>query len=331
MFPRQLLAADIGGTHSRFAHFLLGEEGDLKLVRKTWIKTRDFSGLAGLLGGLQEEGFSLSPREADFTVLAVKGPVIDGLYCSPPGLDWTIDLSHAEKDFGMKDFLMINDFVAQAFATRSPVSKSAMAVLKGESDPNAATLAIGAGTGLGKSALISDGRGSYIALPSEGGHALFPFVSPEEDRYRRFLKEKVGDVGLESDVVVSGRGIALLHHFLSGEELSPEEAANRLVPGSETLEWMGRFYGRVCRDSALEFLARGGLFVAGGVAGRKPDLVTCRAFAEEFRRSTTMTDILEHIPVFLMTDTDSGLWGAAFAGGLHLFSQNHPKPQSFQK
>lgn len=321
MCPHALLAADIGGTHSRFAHFLLGENGDLNLLRKTRIKSRDYPGLAGLLTGLKEEGFTLTPRKADFTVLAVKGPVIDGLYCHPPGLGWTIDLSHAERDFYMKNFLLINDFVAQAFATRSPASKNALSVLDGKGDSDSATLAIGAGTGLGKSALIPDGRGGYLAIPSEGGHALFPFVSPGENRYSRFLLEKVGNLGLESDVVVSGRGVALLHQFLYGEELTPEEASERLIPGSETLEWMARFYGRICRDSALEFLAKGGLFVAGGVAGRKPELVTCRTFAEEFRLSSSMADILKDIPVFLMTDTDSGLWGAAFAAALQLRSR----------
>ena len=42
------------------------------------------------------------------------------------------------------------------------------------------------------------------------------------------------------------------------------------------------------------------------------------AFAEEFRRSGTMGRILEQIPVFLNTNEESGLWGAALAAAQRL-------------
>lgn len=328
MKPLQILAADIGGTHSRFARFLLSRDGTLVLKDKTWLPSRRHTGLTSLLNGLAATSFPLSPQEADMTVLAVKGPVVSGLYCRPPGLDWCLDLSHAARDYGMRRFLLINDFVAQAFATRSPAAEGALTVRKGKGDPQAATLAIGAGTGLGLAALVPDGTGRYVAVPSEGGHAAFPFLSPREDLYRKFLIGKMGNSGLECDVVVSGRGLALLQEFLTGEALSPEEASERVVSGSETLEWMARFYGRVCRDSALLFLARGGIFIAGGVAGRKPALVTTEAFMNEFLNSATMGEILQQIPVRLLTDTDSGLWGAAFAATLTLMKNRETEALS---
>jgi glucokinase len=70
----------------------------------------------------------------------------------------------------------------------------------------------------------------------------------------------------------------------------------------------------VCRNYALETLSLGGLYIAGGVAARTPELITHEIFATEFRSSPTMSKILEKIPVFLITNEESGLWGAALLG-----------------
>ena len=77
---------------------------------------------------------------------------------------------------------------------------------------------------------------------------------------------------------------------------------------------MARFYARACRNYALQVLARGGVYIAGGVAAKAPVLVTHPEFEAEFRRSPTMAHLLAKIPVFLNRNEESGLWGAALAG-----------------
>ena len=54
------------------------------------------------------------------------------------------------------------------------------------------------------------------------------------------------------------------------------------------------------------------------MAAKSPELLTHAAFAREFRTSKTMGKLLETIPVFLIQDEASGLWGAAFFGLQHL-------------
>jgi glucokinase len=181
-------------------------------------------------------------------------------------------------------------------------------------EPDAPIAVIGAGTGLGKAALVPNGEGGFVAVPSEGGHTNFPFVSKKECDYQDFLIRELGDVYITCNTVVSGRGISLLHHFLTGERLDPKKVISRLLPESETLKWAARFYARVCRNYALETLSLGGLYIAGGVAARTPDVLTHEAFATEFRSSPTMSKILEQIPVFLISNEESGLWGAAELG-----------------
>jgi glucokinase len=306
-----ILTADIGATNSRFGHFRVHGRGDLELAQTAWLPTRNAASLGDLLRQLRARDFSLAPEQADLAVFAVAGPVEDGVYSAPPYIAWDIDVSRALEDFGLRRVLLINDFVAQAYACASPVMKSALPVVPGEVDKAAAKAVIGAGTALGQAALLPDGQGGYLPAPSEGGHASFPFESHKEFAYLDFHLKEVGGPYVTCNTVVSGLGLSLVHQFLTGEKLEPAELAACTHPESETVQWMARFYARACRNYALQVLARGGVYIAGGVAAKLPCLVTHEEFAREFHRSKTMARVLAKIPVFLNTDEESGLWGAA--------------------
>ena len=56
------------------------------------------------------------------------------------------------------------------------------------------------------------------------------------------------------------------------------------------------------------------LGIAGGVVARTPEILIHEDFRKEFLDSPTMGHLLATIPVFLMDNQDSGLWGAAFHG-----------------
>jgi glucokinase len=162
--------------------------------------------------------------------------------------------------------------------------------------------------------LVSGCDGRYIAIPSEGAHASFPFVSLQESRFQEFLIHELGEEYITANSVVSGKGLTLIHRFLTGEKLEPKDVMGRCTLNCETLVWASRFYGRACRNFALESLSLGGMYITGGIAAKLPQLVTHDAFSREFRSSKTMGRILAQISVALMSDEESGLWGAAFLG-----------------
>jgi glucokinase len=311
---KNILTADIGGTNSRFAHFRIDETGDVILTGIQWLKTAESSSFSHLITQLHASGFSLKPEKADIAIFAVAGPIEEGVRCSPPFISWDIDISSAEKDFGFKKSLLINDFVAQAFACRSRIGETADKIKPGQVIQNATAAVIGAGTALGKAALVPDEKGGYVAVPSEGGHASFPFETKRECEFQEFLMQQLADRYITWNKVVSGRGLSLIHQFLTGEKLEPQEVARGISPDSETLGWASRFYGRACRNYALETLSRGGVYIAGGVAAKAPEVVINKAFADEFNRSDTLSDLLVNIPVFLIKDQNSGLWGGAVLG-----------------
>lgn len=308
-----ILAADIGGTSSRFGHFAI-EQGLLHCVGTTWLRSGEMSSFDMLLESLEEQKFSLLPRTASVAVFAIAGPVQGGVYCDPPNISWDVDLRRESTKLLAPHAVLMNDFLAQGYACRSPVGARALLVLPGTAAEERCVATIGAGTGLGKAFLLPDGRGGYVGGPSEGGHVNAAIESDREREFERFALERIRRPFLSWEEIVSGRGLALLHEFLTGDKLSPAEVAATFEGDSETVEWFARFYGRVCRNFALETLCFGGLYIAGGVAVKNQILVTHPAFGESFRAHPVQADVLARIPVWLIADEESGVYGAALFG-----------------
>jgi glucokinase len=311
---RQILTADIGGTNSRFSHFEWDPEGRLQRVKSIWLETKAYDSFPELMKDFRASDFTLRPEDAEIAVFAVAGPVEGETYADPPLISWDVDVSRAEVQFGLRKCLLINDFAAQAFACRSAVGEAATRVVPGTVARGGTVAVVGAGTGFGLAALVPDGYGGHVAMPSEGGHASFPFEGEEEHGYAQFLRAETGEVYATPNTVVSGRGLSLVHKFLTGDALPPEKVSARIEKASKTLLWFSRFFARVARNFALQTVATGGLYIAGGVAAKVPKVVTHGAFLDEFRRSESMANLLQRIPVFLNANEESGLWGAAVRG-----------------
>jgi glucokinase len=177
---------------------------------------------------------------------------------------------------------------------------------------------IGAGTGLGHCALVPDGRGGHLAVPSEAGHMAFPFVGDAEHAYGEHVRRAANLAYCHGDAVVSGSGLSRLHAFLTGDELAPAVLAPRLASFPHTVEWFARFYGRAARNYALAVLALGGVYICGGVAAKSPLLVEHPAFLEEFGLSPAHHALLSRLPVLHNSNEDSGVFGAALFGAQRL-------------
>ena len=129
---------------------------------------------------------------------------------------------------------------------------------------------------------------------------------------------------------LSGRGIQNIYKFLehSGEYLttpcSKEIKESKYDTGTiaqhkdkdacckATFEIFAKIYGRAAKNFALEQLAIGGIYIAGGIAAKNLDIFKKETFDYEFLNNQTYRKvILEKIPVFVVTDEDVGLYGAA--------------------
>ncbi len=310
---RRILAADIGGTNSRFAAFSLSDGGKMTLDEIIWLQSHEAQSFPELLELLEQADFGLNPGECSAAVFAVPGPVEQCTRAELANIDWPIDLELIRQKYRGERFYLINDFAAQAYAMRTEAMQEAQIIQSGAPMTGGVEAVIGAGTGLGHCALVPD-DGGFTAVPSEAGHAVFGFYGADELDYQRFLLAVTDKPFAYGDLVVSGLGLRIVHWFLTGDDLSPEEVSAAIGPQSPTTEWFARFYGRACRNYALNVVATGGMVISGGVAAKNPFLVTHPAFTREFSFSPSYSGMLAAIPVSLNANEQSGLWGAAFYG-----------------
>ncbi|SDF17785.1 glucokinase [Desulfovibrio legallii] len=317
MARQRILAADIGGTNARFGCFSF-EDGALRLERASWMPSAGLHDTEAALLALQKR-LDLGIRRDDVLAMAVAGPVAAGRGCLTNGA-LRLDMAEARRLFGLRRCLLCNDFAAAALATLTPPGQSAR-LAAGEALPEAAGAArfaaravLGAGTGLGAALLVWSGR-RWLPVPSEAGHAAFPFVGRPEHDFERFLQKDLGQSWISAENVLSGLGLSQLHFFLSGAYLFPPVVgAEALSSETTTLQWYARFLARFCRNWMYAGLSLGGLWICGGIAARNPLCVTCPEFAAELSRAEPLRDLFAATPVRLMEDENSGLWGAARAG-----------------
>ena len=315
---KEIIAVDIGGTNSRFAHFKVTHAWELSYVDGFWLKTRSASSLEELIEQARQRRPITKDNPWDAIVLAVPGPVKEKTYAKLANVPWAVDVSGLRDRLPGTSVLLINDFVAQAFACLIKEDLETRTIRAGMAEDGANIAIIGAGTGLGHCALAVTELGIFLPLPSEAGHAAFPFYGRTETDYRDYLLDRTQAEYPFGDIVVSGPGLAHLHSFLTGRVLTPAEVVAEIGPKSQTTVLFARFYARAARNYALTVLAVGGLFITGGVAMRNPFLVANEHFIREFNDSPHFGPVLKNIPITLMLNEDSGLWGAAHYAAVHL-------------
>ncbi|WP_298069539.1 glucokinase [uncultured Mailhella sp.] len=317
---RLFAAIDLGGTHCRFAKFRETPRR-LELEAVEQCATAELKRTESVLEKW-EQTLHTKLSAVDALVLGVAGPVRDPLHARLSNAPLEIDLRNAASRFGIKTCCVVNDFVCEAYACLTPAGERSLPVLGTElplllaAESEAVPVAVlGSGTGLGTSWLVpyrDAGKQRWRALPAEAGHMAFAFVGREEEEFAAFARKQTGQVLLRGDDLVTGRGVALLHHFLTGRVLSPEQAAAEgLNSACATQCWYARFLGRVCAHWGLCTLCFGGLFLTGGMVRRNPAVLAHPAFAEGFFMAPGL-EVLERIPVRRCVDPYSGLWGAAW-------------------
>lgn len=310
------LVADIGGTSSRYAIFESLVPGVLAKKESLWLGTKDFGSFLAQLEHLKACGFIVDFSTLNALVVAGAGPVISDQFLQLTQVPWAIDLNSIPTKYNVKKGVVINDFVAQAYSCLSPIQAEAESILPGVAKPGEPIAVLGAGTGLGIAALIRESQGMIMAVPSEGGHINYAPESDEEYAFLKFLSKELSVSYPSVEDSLSGRGLSLTHKFVYGEELTPEEVTRKLKDAPKTVEFFARTYGRACRNVALQFVATGGVFIAGGIAARSQELVRHPAFERSFMSSRQHKEMIESIEVKLLDNQESGLWGAAYLATL---------------
>ena len=302
-----ILLGDIGGTNARLA---LAEPGSTEPIAESRVATADFHDFESVVAAyLAETGAKLTGG-----CLAVAGPIgDDGRRAKLTNLPWVIDADALEARFGIGRLTLANDFAAAAMGVTAAPAESIVPLQDGEPLLYSPKLVIGAGTGLGMAILAWHGD-TWRALPGEGGHVGFAPLDEEQDRVMHALRAEHGRVTAER--VVSGPGLAAIHRVLSGDDLDPAEIAHRAMfdadaPALDSLDVFLSAYGAFAGDMAMAAMARGGVYLAGGIAAKLLPILPASPFLAAFNAKAEHADLVRRMPVAVVTDPSLGFRGAA--------------------
>lgn len=302
-----ILCADIGGTHARLA---LAEPGTTDPIAERHFLCADYPDFQPLLASyLAATGATIATG-----CLAVAGPLSDdGRQARLTNLPWTIDADTLATKLGIGRLTLANDFAAAAMGVTVAPAETLIPLQDGEPLPTAPRLVVGAGTGLGMAILVWQGS-HWRVLPGEGGHVGFAPLDEFQERVWRALRAEHGRVTAER--VVSGPGLADIHRILTGEAISPASITQRaLIDGEpnarQSLDIFLAAYGAFAGDMAMVAMARGGVFLAGGIAGKLMPILADSPFLPAFNAKAEHAHIARRMPVTVALDPALGLRGAA--------------------
>ena len=308
------LVGDIGGTNARFA---LWRNGQIESVRvlPTVEYPRPEDAIRSYLHGI---GQGVDALQA--VCLACAGPVSGDEFAFTNN-HWRLSRKLFCQDLGLSNLLLINDFTAMALGMTRLREGELIEACAGQSEPGAARLVIGPGTGLGVATLLPLQGGSWRALPGEGGHVCLPIGSAREAALWTRLHDKLGHVNAEA--ILSGGGLLELYRTscaLDGEPLkfaSPAEVTAAALTGdayaAAVLEQFCVWLGRIAGDNVLTTGARGGVYIAGGIVPRFVEFFMRSGFSQSFRDKGCMSRYFDNIPVWVVTAKYPGLEGAGVA------------------
>ena len=311
-FSFPVLIGDIGGTNARFA--LVPDAGS-NVIRFEPVQLSGFAEIGDAIRAAVLGKTGLKPKT---TVLAIATPLV-GERFRLTNADWTIDPAEMISEFGLDEVALMNDFAAQGLAALALgpehlVRLCGEAVL--EDQPKAV---VGAGTGLGIAQLVRlDGK--WAVISGEGGHIdLGPRTAREFAVWPNLAKI---EGRMSAEEALSGRGIENLYTAICAAEGKPGSSLDAAtisaaaISGTdpqarEAIDLFFTLLGRVAGDLALLTLARGGVYLAGGIAQKLLPAIDRGRFHEAFSDKAPHRGIISTIPVMVMTHPTAALEGLA--------------------
>jgi len=317
MSNQNRLLADVGGTNARFA-WQAGPAAPITDVRI--LPCAEHPTLQAAMHAYLRDLGRGQPAAA---AIAIANP-ITGDQVRMTNHHWSFSQAAVAAEFGLQSFRLLNDFTALALALPDLAAHELHQVGGAAAAPGVAMALVGAGTGLGVSGLLPDGRGGWIPLEGEGGHVTLPATTARERVVMDGLSRRYGRASAER--VCCGQGLVDTCAILcEADGVTPQglDSAAAVSDAAfqaghpqamETLNLFCAMLGSVAGNLALTLGARGGVYVGGGIVPRLGSWFNRSPFRERFEHKGRFTGLLADIPVWVITAKQSpALQGAARA------------------
>jgi len=320
-----LLIGDIGGTNARFALVHPDEPG---FSGELILHGTDYETADQAIADYLERSGGIVP---DVICLAAAGPVVDDCVRFTNN-DWVIDSRVLRQNYPSASVRLLNDFEAIAHSIPMLGENDIATVgllpseLNGQTEFTIAVL--GPGTGLGIGGLLGRASGNFPVV-GEGSHAGFAPETRTQSRVLKQLRQRYDRVSEER--LISGPGLENIYWALckihgkseasiTAAEVFSRVLANEDVIATEATQLFFEALGQVAGNLALMLGAYDGVYLAGGILKRYPDLLKTSSFRSGFENKGRHRPLMEKIPTSLILHPQPGLLGASFCAR-ELFGQ----------
>lgn len=314
-----ILAGDIGATKALLRLAPRSGRGAAVEARFASRDYPDFDSLLRAFLGLvaARRGSRIAIERACF---GVAGPVAAGR-SQLTYLPWRIDAGAVARRFGIGEVRLLNDLAAAAHGITA-LRRRDLATLQAGHPLNAAPrVVIAAGSGLGVAYTVPS-PGQDLVVAGEGGHAAFAPRDDVQMELWRHLRKTLGQVSVEH--IVSGPGLERIYRFLrlrrhrraapgpapSATEIAERARSGRSALAAEALDLFISAYAGAAADHALAVLARGGIFLAGGIAPAILWRLRQGDFVRAFNRCDVPQQLTRAMPVYVVREERVALLGA---------------------
>jgi glucokinase len=320
-----ILAGDIGGTKCNLALFEVQGKSRRKVVDRRY-ESRESPTfdeiIAKFLADSRDELKQAGAQSIQAAGFGVAGPVIDRRV-KATNLPWIVDAAALSKQLNTALVVLLNDLEATAHSLAHLEPSELSTLNQGAPAPQATRALLAAGTGLGEAILFWDGA-RYVVAGTEGGHTDFAPRTEQEIELLRYMKKSDPCVSVE--LILSGRGFRVIHTFLDPsvqhssfvahdlDAAAPEITRLALEGGCpvcvRTLDLWVSLYGSEAGNLALKTLARGGVWVAGGIAVKIRKKMEDGTFFRAFCEKEKFSALLAQIPIRMVLNEEAPLIGA---------------------
>lgn len=290
--------------------------GRLEVLACRKFRCRDFATLADLLLDFMR---TQAGQPVAACVIACSGKVVDDAVINET-LAWQVRVTALRARLPFAAVALLNDFEALGYAFEDLRAADALRLCGPDDHPEGPALVVGPGTGLGSAVRLS-GDADAVVLASEAGQMDFaPGTPREREVLARLAEDFDGYVAYEH--VLSGPGLLNVYTALSRVDglapalgtpaaITAAAAAGTDRTAVETVALFCAVLGGFAGNLAMAYMARGGVYLAGGVLPHVREPLRQGAFAARFVDKGGMRRFLERVPVRLIEHGQHGLLGAA--------------------
>lgn len=316
------LAGDVGGTK------ILLEVGETRSGRWHTLLAKRYSAhdainFPEVLHEFLSEWDPQSPPGHGFrgAAFGVAGPVTANK-AKMTNRPWTVDGDLISRRFPIPQVRVVNDLAAAAHGIDWLDAEDLVDIQPGEALPNEPRVVMGVGTGLGVSYRVCvDGK--FGEIPGEAGHANFAPVNIPQVGLWHSIFTTHGRVSAED--VLSGAGLQHVYAYTSGlgahvpgasevprpDEITAGAIERRDAKCTVALDLFAQCMASVAGDHALAVLARGGVYLTGGIVAKMTSWLQTDHFRAAFCAKGPHSAMMMRIPVRAVRSERAGVLGAA--------------------